>query len=155
MRWPAKIPAGTTCSEPAMTIDVLPTLAKITGAELPDHAIDGKNILPLIAGEAGAKGPQEAYYFYWGNKLHAVRKDKWSLHLPHSYRSLKGEPGRGGIPGPYVQKTTALALFDLHADIGQTKDVSADHPEVVKELQALADAHVRYLSANSRKPAQH
>ncbi len=157
MRWPGTIPAGTTCSQPAMTIDLLPTLASLIGAEdaLPEHPIDGGNIWPLIAGDEGAASPQEAYYFYWGRDLHAVRKGKWSLHLPHSYRSLKGEPGRGGIPGPYVQKKTDLALFDLEADIGQTRDLAAAHPGVVAELQGLAEAHRRYVEANRREPQRH
>ena len=115
---------------------------------LVDHAM-------LLAGEEGAKSPQEAYYFYWGAKLHAVRKGKWSLHLPHSYRSLKGKPGSGGIQGPYVQRKTDLALFDLEADIGQKNDLAKAKPAVVAELQALAEAHEKYVEANRRHPQQH
>src|SRR5215208_3868293 len=53
-RWPGKIPADSVCREPAMTIDVLPTVAKIIGAELPKRKIDGKDIGPLLRAEAGA-----------------------------------------------------------------------------------------------------
>lgn len=140
MWWPGKIPAGTTCKTPAMTIDILPTIAHLVGATLPDHPIDGKNIWPLIAGEPGAKSPQEAYYFYYGAQLQAVRMGKWKLHFPHGYRTLAGQPGgTGGLPAPYQQASIGLALFDLENDPGETTDVAAEHPEVVARLQALGD----------------
>ena len=88
-----------------MTIDLLPTLAKLAGAELPKRTIDGKDIWPLLPGKPGAKSPHEAYYFYWGRELQAVRSGKWKLHFPHEYRTLKAA-GSGGKPGPYVAKTT-------------------------------------------------
>ena len=155
MRWPGKIPPSTICSEPVMTIDILPTIAKITGSKLPNHTIDGKNVWPLIGGEKNAKSPHEAYYFYWGTNLHAVRKDDWSLHFPHTYRSLKDQPGNDGIPGKYQQKKTSTALFNLRKDIGQKSDLSDKYPEIVKNLKALGNKHMSYVKENSREPATH
>ena len=95
--WPGKIPANSICKEPAMTIDLLPTIAKLIGAKLPGHRIDGKNILPLMLKD-NAKSPQKAYYFYYGNQLQAVRQGKWKLHYPHGYRTMAGKQGgTGGI----------------------------------------------------------
>ena len=109
MRWTGKIPAGTTCTELAATIDILPTFAALAGADVPsDHIIDGKDIRPLLFGEPGAKCPHEAYYYYWNQELQAVRSGPWKLHFPHTYRSLKGEGGHGGKPAPYVDRTTPL-----------------------------------------------
>jgi arylsulfatase A len=139
MRWPGHIPPGTVCHEPAMTIDLLPTLAKLIGAELPqDRIIDGLDIWPLISGQPGAKSPHEALYFYWGQELQAVRSGRWKLHFPHAYRSLEGEGGKGGIPTKYVQRQIHLSLFDLENDVGETKNVAAEHPEVVASLEKLA-----------------
>lgn len=141
MRWPGRIPPGSVCREPAMTIDILPTLARLAGADVPaDPPIDGRDIWPLISGQPGATCPHEALYFYWGQALEAVRSGRWKLHFPHEYRTLGGEPGRDGRPGPYVQARIGLALFDLQADIGETRDVAAEHPDVVARLKALADA---------------
>ena len=97
VRWPGKVRAHT-CTEPAMTIDVLPTVARLIGATLPDHPIDGKDIWPLMAGERGAKSPHEAYYFYYRrNELQAIRSGRWKLHFPHKYRSMEGRtPGADG-----------------------------------------------------------
>jgi arylsulfatase A-like enzyme len=139
MRWTGKIPAGTTCTELAATIDILPTFAALAGAEVPsDRIIDGKDIRPLIFGQAGAKCPHEAYYYYWGDALEAVRSGPWKLHFPHEYRSLQGKGGTGGRPAPYVKRTTNLALYELETDVGETKDVSAEHPDVVARLEKLA-----------------
>lgn len=141
MRWPGKIPAGRVCHEPAMTIDIFPTVARLTGAELPNHQIDGSDIWPLLTGdgEAEASAKRKPYFFYWNNELHAVRLGPWKLHFPHPYRSLD-KPGAGGVPGNYVQKQTELELYELDHDIGEQTNVAADHPEIVKQLSELADA---------------
>lgn len=139
MRWPGKIPAGTVQRELAATIDVFPTLAKLIGAPLPDdRIIDGKDIWPLVTSQAGAKSPHEAYFIYWGLELQAVRSGKWKLHFPHTYP--KPSPAGGsGQPGKYAQQKIGLELFDLEADVGESKNVADGHPEVVKRLQDLAD----------------
>jgi arylsulfatase A len=137
-RWPGKIPPGSTCSEPAMTIDLLPTIAKFTGADFPKLTIDGKDIGPILTGEKGAHSPQDAYFFYWGRELQAMRSGKWKLHFPHGFQALK-EPGKDGKPGRYVTERIDLSLFDLVADPGETKDLSAGNPDVVSKLQALAE----------------
>ncbi|MHC5010883.1 MAG: sulfatase family protein [Planctomycetota bacterium] len=143
MRWPGRIPAGRVCREPAMTIDVLPTVAALVGADLPAHPIDGKDIGPLIFGEEGARSPHEAYFFYYHrNALEAMRAGRWKLHFPHRYRSMEGrELGRDGRPGAYDNdRRTGLELYDLEADVGERENVADAHPAVVERLQALADA---------------
>jgi arylsulfatase A len=139
-RWPEKIPAGIVCREPAMTIDVLPTVAALAGAELPGHKIDGKDIWPLLSGKPDARSPHDALYFYWDRHLQAVRSGKWKLHLPHSYRTLAGKPGgKDGKPVAYGQAETPLALYDLTKDVGETTNLAAEYPEVVERLKALAE----------------
>jgi arylsulfatase A-like enzyme len=141
VRWPGHVPAGRVCHEPLMTIDVLPTLARLAGAELPPLPIDGKDAWPLLHGEPGIHSPHEAYFFYWNRGLEAVRAGRWKLHFPHDYRTLDGNPpGKDGKPGRYVQTHTDLALYDLEADIGEKNNVAEKHPDVVKRLTTLADA---------------
>jgi arylsulfatase A len=140
-KWPGKIPAGATCTEPAMTIDLLPTLAKLIGAELPKHKIDGLDIGPLLTGEPGATSPHDALFFYWGEGLEAVRAGPWKLHFPHDYRTLAGVPkATGGIPAKYKQAKTPLALYNLSTDRGEANDLAAQHPDVVAKLTHLAQA---------------
>ena len=123
-----------------MTIDILPTVSNLIGAQLPNHKIDGKDIMPLLKGIPGATSPQEAYFMYYGRELQAMRMGKWKLHFPHRYRTMAGRPGgSGGIPTDYSQAKIGLALFDLSSDIGETTDVKDDYPEVLKKMQDLAD----------------
>lgn len=140
MRWPGEIPAGTVCHELVSTMDILPTLVKLSGAKLPVHRIDGKDIWPLMSAQAGAKSPHEAFFYYNHWDLEAVRSGKWKLHLPHSYETLGGRRGgTGGKPVKYEQAKIDLALFDLEKDIGEQRDVSTQHPEVVERLLDLVD----------------
>lgn len=139
MRWPGHIKAGAVCRELAATIDVLPTLAKLAGAALPPKKIDGRDIWPLMSGDPAARTPHAAYYYYWGQELHAVRSGTWKLHFPHPYRSLTGPPGQDGQPGGYSQRRCGLELYDLAGDVSETRDVAAQQPDVVARLTALAE----------------
>ncbi|HWK57592.1 MAG TPA: sulfatase [Parapedobacter sp.] len=143
MRWPGQLPAGKVQAEPAMTIDVLPTIAWITGAELPRRHIDGLDIGQLMQVADGAKTPHEAYYVYFNrNELQAVIMGEWKLYLPHAYRTIKpGQPHRDdGIPIKY--EMTAIEtpeLYHLGNDISERTDVAADHPRVVETMLRLAE----------------
>jgi arylsulfatase A len=120
VRWPGRVPAGAVCSAVATSMDLFPTLARLAGASVPDgRTIDGLDIGPLLFGET-TDSPREALWFYSGNTLEAVRSGRWKLHVS------KG--------GDEVEE-----LYDLEADVGETTDVSADHPDVVAALQGHAD----------------
>ncbi|HWC88451.1 MAG TPA: sulfatase [Pirellulales bacterium] len=162
MRWTGVIPAGRECSEPLSTIDLWPTLATLVGAPLPPKTIDGRDAWPVIRGEPGAPPPREAFYYYAGDELQAVRWGNWKLHLPHDYLTSASPPGRDGRPANYehmqpkamsvsglsgiasrhgyVVRHQPQALFNLKDDVGETHDVAAEHPDVVKRLLALAEA---------------
>ena len=138
-RFPGKIPAGRVCREPAMTIDILPTVAKLAGAPLPPLPIDGLDIGSLLWGEPNARSPHEAYYFYWNRELQAVRSGDWKMHLPHTYRGLTKPPGNDGKAAGYTDQKISAALFNLVDDPAEKLDVAAQHPDVVKRLTALAE----------------
>jgi arylsulfatase A len=139
MRWPGHIPADTVCDEPLMTIDMLPTIARLGGAEVPiDRVIDGRDIWPLMAGQPDATNPHEVLYFYFIDGLRAVRAGRWKLHLPHSYRHVT-EPGHDGSRGKDEERREGLALYDLESDRAETKNVAADHPDIVARLEAFAE----------------
>ncbi|MHC4573244.1 MAG: sulfatase-like hydrolase/transferase [Planctomycetota bacterium] len=123
MRWPGKIPAGMVCSEMATTMDFLPTFAKLAGARVPaDRTIDGKDIWALMT-DPKAKTPYKEFFYYFERQLGAVRSGNWKLVL---------ERKRGS-------RRIAAGLYNLGEDIGEQNDVSAQHPEIVRRLTALAD----------------
>jgi len=140
MRWPVVIPKGKINNKLAATIDIFPTIAEITGAQLPEHKIDGISILALLKGDKKANPRDHLYYYYRKNSLEAVRKDNWKLVFPHPARSYEGVlPGNDGFPGPYANVTTEFALYNLRRDPGEEYNVIELYPEVVKELETLAE----------------
>lgn len=140
IRWPGVVPSGTICNKLASNIDILPTLAAITKADLPPNKIDGVNILPLLKGEANAEPRDHLFYYFAKNSLEAVRQGRWKLVLPHRYESYENElPGKDGFRGKDHNSSTGLALYDLRRDPGERYDVKAQKPDVVETLQLLAE----------------
>jgi arylsulfatase A len=144
VRWPGQIPAGSTSETMLMTIDLLPTIARLVGAPPPDRPIDGLDVWPILAGEPGEKNPHDAYLFYYEqNQLQAVASGdgRWKLQLPHTYRTLAGRSGGvGGVPAKYENRKIARPeLYDLVRDVGETTDVIADHPDIARALLDIAE----------------
>ncbi|MDT7828398.1 sulfatase [Pricia sp. S334] len=141
-QWPGKLPAGRAIDVPVMAIDLLPTIAAITGSQLPEKTMDGMNVWNVLTG-ASEESPQEAYFFYYRvNELMGVRYGKWKLYFPHTYRTMNGqEPGKDGLPGKYrMVDLKQIELYDLENDIAETENVAGQHPKIVAKIKELADA---------------
>lgn len=139
--YPNGIEGGRVIDTPMMTIDLLPTIAEITGAKLPELKIDGKSVWDIWTGKSN-KSPHDAYFFYYkSNELHGVRYNGWKLYFPHTYRSLNGrEGGKDGYPVNYdMNEIDEIELYDLKNDISESKNVADQHPKIVLEIKSLAD----------------
>jgi len=153
IRYPNGLKGGRNLDTPVMAIDILPTLAEITGSALPDRIIDGKSVWKLLSGDS-KESPQEAYYFYYRvNELHGVRYDKWKLYFPHDYRTMEGQqPGKDGLPGDYVYlDLKEIELYDLSVDLSETTNVAGKYPEVVEKIKQLADTMRNKLGDSLRE----
>jgi hypothetical protein len=114
-----------------------------------------------LACEGWAKSPHEAYFIYWSQALEAVRLGRWKLHFPHEHRTLGGRKGgTNGRPVPYQEATAGLSLFDLENDVGETKDLNDQHPEIVAAIEKLADQmredlgdSARHMTGSGRRSA--
>lgn len=141
VRYPGKIPAGSTSSELTATIDLLPTFARLAGADLPKQPIDGKDIWPILSGQKDAKSPHEAFYYYQMDQLQAVRSGPWKLLVP-----MEAKKRNWGKP----EGKTELKLFNLAQDIHEDNDVAQAHPEVVARLLWLAEKARQELGDGDR-----
>ncbi len=139
---PGRVPAGQTCDLIASTLDVLPTFAALAKVEPPaDRVIDGEDIRHLLHGNFEQATVDKAYFYYLRVHLQAVRQGMWKLHLPRPKEPLGAAPfernqhiaatDRVGFKRPF--------LVNLKTDIGETTDVSDQHPEIVERLMTLAE----------------
>ncbi len=112
VQWPGRLKAGRVYNHPVIALDILPTAAAAVGVRVPrDRKLDGVNLLPYLTGKK-KNSPHESL-FWRSAQNHAVRKGKFKLV------KMGGETG----------------LFDLSSDVGETKDLKAEQPDVLKEME--------------------
>jgi arylsulfatase A len=121
VRWPETVPSGTTSDHISAFWDVMPTLAGIAGAKVPEN-IDGISFLPTLMAQKDQKQHEFMYWeFHELGGRQALRKGNWKLVRYQVFDASK----------------TTTELYDLSADIGETNNVAAQHAEIVEELSKL------------------
>lgn len=121
-KWPAKIEASTVSNHVSAFWDIFPTLAEIVGSSSPTN-IDGISFLQELLNKSTEQEQHE--YLYWefherGGRI-AIRKGDWK---GVRYDVLKNP-------------TSPLELYNLKTDIGETTNVSAQHPEIIQEMETI------------------
>lgn len=139
--YPKEIKGGKVIDTPMMAIDILPTIAEITGADLPEKKIDGKSAWEVWTGKTNQTQHEAFFFYYKSNELHGVRYQDWKLYFPHTYRTLNGrDGGENGYPVKYEMSALEnIELYDLKGDIGESKNIAAEYPEIVDKIKLLAD----------------
>ena len=131
IRWPGKIPAGKDNDQLMTAMDLLPMFGKLAGAKIPDErTIDGKDVWPVLAGEADS--PHEMFFYHGGDVLKAVRSGPWKLHWN------QGKPTQ---------------LYHLESDIGEKTNLLKSEPEVVKRLMDYLKAFEQEIASDIRPAA--
>lgn len=140
MYWKGTIAPGTVNNNLISGIDILPTLAEIAEAPLPEKKIDGISILPLIKGEKVEPPRKSFWYYYRRNSLEAVQNGNWKLIFPHPGRTYIGfEPGKDGQPGEVNENFPHEGgLYDLRRDPGERYNLIEYYPEIVEKLEKIA-----------------
>jgi len=159
-RWPAKIPAGSTSSQLICNVDILATLAAITGAPVEEgQAVDSVNVLPALIGEPEEPIRDHVLLAARQPSHLSVRKGKWM------YIGARGgggftsrQPGAHSFGGPAAITFTKrpnsdiengkikpnappAQLYDLTNDPSQTTNVYREYPEVVEEMRSLLESY--------------
>jgi arylsulfatase A-like enzyme len=138
VRWPGTVPGGRDSDEIVGSIDWVPTLARLAGADLPtDRTLDGIDVWPLLSGET-----EESSRDHFILSRQVIRKGPWKFFLAGEHR--ESVPKNGTVQYDHPR------LFDLRTDVGERRDVHADHPEVVAELTRMLEDYKADLKANAR-----
>lgn len=133
MWWPGRIKAGGTCDALSAMIDLLPTFAGLAEAPLPERRIDGHDMADVWYRTQGLESPHDAsgFYFYHAEQIQAVRSGPWKLYLELDEKLMNLKD---------ATESVTSRLFDVRNDVGETREMALDQPEVVVRLKALADA---------------
>jgi len=118
--WPGRVPQGKDYAQPVISLDVVATAVALTGASVPvGHTLEGTNILPYLTGRQTGAPHDRLFWRSGGGAKFAVREGNWKL--------VGGQDGK-------------TQLFNLAADVGESKDLAAARPEVLTRLShAYAD----------------
>ncbi len=127
-RWPDRIPAGRVCRTLAGAIDLLPTLAAVSGSARPDRPIDGVDLSAVLRG--GNDAPRDHFCYFNMSRLNAVRDERYKLFVCH---------------GNQPEDETVCELYDLVEDPGESHNIAVQHPEVVARLGRVAEQMVNRL----------
>ena len=135
-RWTGRIPAGIVRDDLTTMMDILPTVTHLAGTRPPnDRVIDGHDILPILTNDPDAKSPYDepGFFYYYREQLQAVRSGLWKLYLPLEQKLDRLD---GSFEGA---ERSQAKLYDVRNDISETREVAAEHPDVVQRLLALAE----------------
>ncbi|BDS05887.1 hypothetical protein NT6N_09270 [Oceaniferula spumae] len=168
-KWPGKIKAGTTSSQLICNVDMLATFAALTKQKVaPDQMADSVNVLPALVSEPTSPVREHLILSPRQSSHISLRKGKWMYIPARSSGGFTGGPGTHGAGGPpsvsavgssnsdiengKIKKNAPPAqLYNLETDVNQTKNVYKEHPEVVKEMEAMLKTYTSTVKLEKGK----
>jgi arylsulfatase A-like enzyme len=160
LSWPGKISAGRVDERLTSSLDLFPTIAAAAGVKRSeqDKPLDGVSLLPYLEGTR-ADAPHE--FLYWrAGANYAVRDGRWKLIVVNrapveQFLEVNRSDAAGLLRnGPYQGVSPlgqATLLYDLANDVGESKNVADQHPDIVERLQSKYEAWNRQnVSANAK-----
>ncbi len=145
MRGPG-IPSGTVCNELTSTIDILPTIASLTGKPLPSNKIDGLDASGLWKGTAKQSSRKEFLYYTSRGVIEGIRSGNWKLLVK------KPRAPRRGYADQSKNRPPQVFLFDLVKDVGEQNNLAKAKQETVKKLRVRMEAIDSEITKNARQP---
>ncbi|MCR9294291.1 MAG: sulfatase [bacterium] len=141
------IPAGTVCHELTGTIDVLPTIAAITGEPLPaDRVIDGVDVSGLWMGTTTDSPREEFVHYTSQGEVQGIRSGNWKLLVKQ--RRPRARENQNAVGNASEE----VLLFDLSKDLGEQNNLAAENPELVEKLRSRMLEWDAEIETNARLP---
>ncbi|WP_215224117.1 sulfatase family protein [Echinicola shivajiensis] len=135
--WPGVIAPGQVSTSLVTSMDLYPTFMHMAGGDVPnDREMDGTDLMPILGGKQ--KEVREFVYYYFHDKLHAIRKGPWKAHFTTKPSYSSEKPVNHEVP----------LLYNLEHDPSEKYNVNDQHPEIVREIQKAYEEHI-----NSFTPA--
>ena len=139
LRWPGHIPVGQVSAEIATTMDLHRTILHLAGAAMPEKPLDGLNLWPMLTQQDAS--PHDYYYYFWINRLDAIRDATWKLRI--------APPAESWISHEVQEEPPVeTALFNLMNDPFEQFNLAAEHPDVVARLRAQMVAFAEETGAS-------
>jgi arylsulfatase A-like enzyme len=133
LRWPGQLPANKRSAQVAITMDLTASVLAVAGATTPTgYKLDGLNLLPSLSGQLPI----------------VERQLFWRIKRPHEQRAVRSGHWK------LLQDGVNFYLFDVSADPGERHDLTAEHPEMVRKLNAALDDWEKDVDATSRATRQ-
>lgn len=130
-RLPGRVKAGLVSDALVSTMDLLPTICKLTGAALPKRPVDGRDITGVLAGTA-KELDREVILYFDGVHVQCARWGKWKLHVAR-YNNVTYSPApAGGRKNIWLERAE---LYDVVTDRDESFDVAAENPQVVATIR--------------------
>jgi arylsulfatase A len=137
MRMPGRIPRSRVTNAVASTLDLMPTIARLAGAEMPRKPLDGIDLWPLLSGKTSSPERPEVLLYFDEHFLLCARWKQWKLHVARfNHAMYSAAPAEGRKVYPLVKPE----LYDLSLDLDESYDVAAENPEIVREIERRIEA---------------
>jgi arylsulfatase A len=131
-RYPGVIPSGIGCPGLATTMDLLPTIARLCGAQPPPNPLDGVDIWPILTGDR-AEVERDVFLYFDSVYLQCARLGRWKLHIArYNTKAWSPLPARGRVNLPLPRPE----LYDVISDPQESYDCAASHPDIVADIRA-------------------
>jgi arylsulfatase A-like enzyme len=140
-RFPGKIPPATVCSGLATTMDIFPTVAALTGSNLPANRLDGVNIWPMLTGDQ-AQVNRDIFLFMDGWNIQCARWAGWKLHVARNNAAAWSPAPAIGVKNLPLP---APELYNLYADVNESYDVAPQRPDIVADIRNRMEALITTL----------
>ncbi|WP_276165989.1 sulfatase family protein [Zobellia alginiliquefaciens] len=143
-RWPGTILSGARSNAMSSTIDLLATFANIAGVEIPkDRVVDGKNLMPLLTGQAEGSPHEYLHYFALNN-----------YKKPSNYKAIRNKDWKLFVKRTDSSEFKPLELYHLNEDPSEKYNRISQYPEIVNKLLKEAEHFYQWLEENRRPVGQ-